>query len=600
MKRSLIMMGCAAWLVCLGRADAQRCIGPMDNSSVAANAGCPSTNLNCGQGVPAISAADITWCDDFDTYCDNNCGDACDPTWPAHSAWPGYPPTPDNLCTAGTDPAGGANDPSGSYFRQSYHWPQYPITNPLGMSSSNPSLGGDAWKGWDSNTGWITGPYTMEYQGGGNTNQYHTFNLGAAAWRKFPGADALNGTDASPLTLRFWANPVEAMSPVGVVDSPPILPMYVELRMDSDHAPTDYVLSKKELNTAWKACEDNGVGPFPVISQQRHRTTGLPALSTQVHASLAFGWLPMLDLNPCDVETGRKPTNYHAAIFDGLKWTQLYASMFAGQVDKFNWDTGQAYFEMKVKTATVEIKQIAYVQTLICDNGDCTEYHKEYRLKKSTATVPRQYLGAFNRVSIGVAPGCELDANGNCVTQPDVYRYMQNGHGAWGWNRDFVDRVALLGGVGFATSGACCLPTGTCEVKTFADCTAAGGTFRGSGTVCDSQVCLGACCQGHGVCTQTLVTGCVGNYRGAGTSCNTLHICPCPTPFADQDMDGDVDMEDFAGLQRCLNLGGGSLQAGCECFDKNASGGIDADDVEKFTLCATGEGIAWAPTAACP
>ncbi|MBI4580754.1 MAG: hypothetical protein HY718_13690 [Planctomycetes bacterium] len=550
------------------------------------------------KGVDPISPADITWCDDFDSYCDNNCGDACDPAWPAHSVWPGYPPSPDNLCDhGGLDPSGGPNDPSAEYFLQSYHWPLPTISNPAGMSNSAPGAwltdvnpGGARWAGWDDNPGWTTTPYALRYKGFSNTNQYHTFSLEAAAGQRFPGSDALNGTDANPLTLRFWMNPAEGMNPVGVIDSPPILALYVELRMDNDHAPTDYVE---------KDCAPE-VGMFPVVCQQRHHPAACPALSTATHASLAFGWLAPLDNNPCDVETGRKPTTYHAAVFDGLKWTQLFASMFAGQVGKFNWDSGQAYFEVKVKTSVVEIKQIAYVQDSVClDPPYCDDMVLAYVLKTSTATVPRQYLGAFNRISIGAAPGCKLDQDGNCLGEPDVWRYAQD-NSSLGWHHAYVDRPALLGGVGASSLGACCKADGSCSVETASACAAGAGVWRGINTTCDGSVCTGACCQAAGVCTQTLVNACPGNYRGIGTNCATPGICPCPTPFADYDMDGDVDMDDFAGFQRCLTITGGAILQGCECFDQDTSGTIDNTDIEKFALCATGKDVAWSPTVDCP
>jgi hypothetical protein len=586
------VVGAAVLLSGLSQAYAERCIGPKDNSGTATSA-----------GVPTISAADITWCDDFDSYCGTNCGDQCNSSWPARSVWPGYAPTPDNTCVAGAlDPGGNSNETfSEYYFRRAYHWPRPSLYKSTGVSadpwaSSGPGIWPSRWEGWDGNTGWITEPYTLQYQGGGNSNQYHTFSIAGAADHKFPGSNALNGSDTDPLTLRYWVTPGSTS-----IESPPNLPLYVELRLDSDQAPTNYIIAKNANSTNYATCDAEGVTYFPVVCQSRTspgNTTppsGCPALSTTIHSSLAFGWLAQLDRNPCDVETDRKPTLYHAAVFDGRDWYELKASIFAGQVDKFNWDTGQAYFQMKVMSTTIEIM-------LIAPRHNTTT---TLELVKSTAIIPRQYLGPFNKVSFGAAPGCELDpATGACKTtgQYDVWRYPES-HSNKGWSAAFLDRMALLGGYGGTSTGACCNPTdGTCSVTTTSECATAGGTFRGVGTTCgDEGICQGACCQPRGVCTQTGVTECGGNFRGIGTSCGTAGICPCPTPFADYDQDGDVDMEDFAGLQRCLTVGSTSpaIEAGCECFDKDGSGSIDSTDVEKFIMCGSGDGVTWSATTNC-
>lgn len=536
--RGCVMIAAAAILASVSSASAQqRCIGPKDNTVA------PT------YGVAAINPADITWCDDFDSYCNANCGDcaAGEPT----SIWPGYPPTPDNLCAVATDH-------SEVFFRKPYHWPQPALSNPAGLSSAAAGNWPSRWEGWDGNPGWTTEPYTVLYQGGTNTAQYHTFSLAAAANHKFPGADSLNGTDEHPLTLRFWLNPAEGKDPVTgrYNESPPNLPLYVELRKDDDHAPTDYVE---------KNCSPEVQGPYPAVCQQRHLPTGCPPLSTAVHASLAFGWLAQLDRNPCDVETGRKPTTYHAGVFDGNRWTQLFNSMFPGQVNGFNWDSAQAYFEMKVKSSTAEIKLMAYKLRQRCGDDDCSYLVYYYELVTSTATVPRQYLGPFNRISFGAAPGCKLDATGACVGEPDIWRYA-DGHYDWGWTKNHMDRLTLLGGVGESTLGACCQADRSCVIVNGLECTSAGGVFLGSQTACEPDTCVDVI---------------------------------CPTPFADGDFDGDVDMADFAGLQRCLTSAT-PVARGCGCFDQNQDGAIDSVEIEKFVLCATGAEATWSPTPACP
>ena len=69
----------------------------------------------------------------------------------------------------------------------------------------------------------------------------------------------------------------------------------------------------------------------------------------------------------------------------------------------------------------------------------------------------------------------------------------------------------------------------------------------------------------------------------------------CGEVFADRDVDGDVDMDDFARLQACITTNGIApdepVAAGCECFDRNVDGDVDMDDIVEFERCATGPGV---------
>lgn len=65
----------------------------------------------------------------------------------------------------------------------------------------------------------------------------------------------------------------------------------------------------------------------------------------------------------------------------------------------------------------------------------------------------------------------------------------------------------------------------------------------------------------------------------------------CGPVFADSDKDGDVDMADFAALQRCINIGAAGLAPECGCFDRPFDGVIGADDLTSFHNCASGAGV---------
>jgi hypothetical protein len=79
--------------------------------------------------------------------------------------------------------------------------------------------------------------------------------------------------------------------------------------------------------------------------------------------------------------------------------------------------------------------------------------------------------------------------------------------------------------------GACCLSDGTCDSRTAAECQAAGGLFRGNGTVCSTANCpapVGACCLSNGNCLSLRAGDCSligGQWQGAGSACNGA-LCP--------------------------------------------------------------------------
>lgn len=79
--------------------------------------------------------------------------------------------------------------------------------------------------------------------------------------------------------------------------------------------------------------------------------------------------------------------------------------------------------------------------------------------------------------------------------------------------------------------GACCMPDGACSIMTVSDCLAAGGTFAGDGSTCQTANCpqpTGACCFSSGFCLnlkQSDCTGAGGTWQGPSTTCNGS-TCP--------------------------------------------------------------------------
>lgn len=73
----------------------------------------------------------------------------------------------------------------------------------------------------------------------------------------------------------------------------------------------------------------------------------------------------------------------------------------------------------------------------------------------------------------------------------------------------------------------------------------------------------------------------------------------CNVPFADDDNDDDVDMDDFGAFQRCFSETPG-IPNECKCFDRDGDEDVDVTDFGAFKLCATGPGIVWTATPGCP
>jgi len=309
------------------------------------------------------------------------------------------------------------------------------------------------------------------------------------------------------------------------------------------------MINQMEYNYAIPTCTPESPCGTEVIDP-----SPAPDTSTEVVASIAFGWLPYaneegpVNLTPCNIATGKKPTNYHAQTFDGNLWRDLRSNKYLPGYGDFNFagaDGGQGFFQITIKSTVYVLDLTAPISnyTTIVDN---------------MATLTRQYTGPFNKVSMGTGPGCKLAADGTCATSDDVYRYPSynyNRYDGVGWTTAYLDRPVLLGGVGNTSEGACCDTEGGCTVTTSANCT---GTWQGVGTDCDPNPC-------------------------------------CPQVWADVDRDGDVDQADFAAFQICFSGAGTTASSECNCWDRDSSGAgdgdVDADDYSVFNTCWTGPNV---------
>lgn len=178
---------------------------------------------------------------------------------------------------------------------------------------------------------------------------------------------------------------------------------------------------------------------------------------------------------------------------------------------------------------------------------------------------------------------------------------------------DFVELATCTAGGGTfrgeasacATSsclGSCCKTDGTCGQEPPGACTAAGGVAGAMGTVCEANTCLGACCQSLKGCTEMNYGACpAADFKGIGTVC-AQQTCPCSSSthvWADHDVDGDVDMDDFGAFQVCFSGMTPYADPACACFDRSSlspgvtDGAVNESDFLEFEKCATGANVPW-------
>lgn len=189
-------------------------------------------------------------------------------------------------------------------------------------------------------------------------------------------------------------------------------------------------------------------------------------------------------------------------------------------------------------------------------------------------------------------------------------------------------RVTYTGlGCAPPTPGACCLPSGQCNVLDPSACSAAGGTFQGPGVICPDVTCvptgnvpccfpatggcltlsfgncqlaggvpgpvgqtcagytcfpMGACCKPDGTCAVMSPTECAaaqGLYQGNGTTCQQVQ-CPAPSGAACFDTGFCLEMtEEDAAVAGVPWMG-----AGTSCADLNDNGVADVCERKTFTV----------------
>jgi hypothetical protein len=133
-------------------------------------------------------------------------------------------------------------------------------------------------------------------------------------------------------------------------------------------------------------------------------------------------------------------------------------------------------------------------------------------------------------------------------------------------------------------AGACCLSDESCAASDPADCSASGGIFQGVGVACDPDLCPipgGACCFDNGACSLLTQLDCdfqIGTYAGDGTTCDPV-TCPAGACCFGEDCF-------FLAPDACGNFGGVYEGDGTSCFPNVCAGeptcnfGADCADLD--------------------
>jgi hypothetical protein len=296
-----------------------------------------------------------------------------------------------------------------------------------------------------------------------------------------------------------------------------------------------------------------------------------------VHNAIAAGVFPMVDQGPCHCADGASHGGnlYNPVFFDGQLWWMLRQNQpypTTGSVTPLNGATmpppmdihlGGAFslwggpvasphnwltLTVKTDTVTIELRTIETSRLVAGYEG------MRYEVVSVMEGFPRKYKGPFDSLRNGVGPGCKLADNTSWTSCATPRSCLTTIHSRARYVE--FDDISLYGGAGWSPEGACCLtPSGGCVDDILeADCQSQGGTFRGATTTCGTEVC-------------------------------------CPTPYADADVDGDVDAEDFGVLQTCYTGDMITTSGKCSCFDHNGDSKVNQQDVESFIVCATGPAI---------
>ncbi|HRJ49225.1 MAG: EF-hand domain-containing protein [Phycisphaeraceae bacterium] len=152
-----------------------------------------------------------------------------------------------------------------------------------------------------------------------------------------------------------------------------------------------------------------------------------------------------------------------------------------------------------------------------------------------------------------------------------------------------------------APTGACCFSNNFCLTLKEVDCQGAGGTWLGPATACVNNQCpSGACCLPLGNCVTSTQAACLGQggtFQGVGSSCQSTN-CPQPSgacclgngfclSLSETECLGLPDATFKGPLTTCVDGNGNGTADICETLcpaDFDQSGFVDIEDYTSFVM----------------
>jgi len=166
------------------------------------------------------------------------------------------------------------------------------------------------------------------------------------------------------------------------------------------------------------------------------------------------------------------------------------------------------------------------------------------------------------------------DPTGKCCL-PDgsceIRTNLECNEGGGAYSGDFTNCVNSCP----APTGACCIPGFGCVDLTSTNCGFAGGEFQGIDADCSEAPCgttTGACCLPDGACSDLGSTDCAsagGEYSGDGSDCAGVSCAvPCPADCAPPGGNGEVNIDDLLAVINAF----GSNEPACDNAPENGDG----------------------------
>ena len=206
----------------------------------------------------------------------------------------------------------------------------------------------------------------------------------------------------------------------------------------------------------------------------------------------------------------------------------------------------------------------------------------------SSIVIPGATIGANTPTNFAGTVGAVNASTGGCCLQSGSCQLLSlSACGALTGSTYRGDGTTCTAANCPAPTGACCLTSGECQSIIQSACSLPGAVWSGPGTVCTPNPCAqptGACCLSGSSCAAATMPDCLSNsgtYQGDGSMCLASAAATCCP--ANVNHDDSISADDiFAFLDEWFGDGTGPcMQTHCH-GDYDDNGFVGADDIFAF------------------